>query len=86
MKNFRTRTIGLVALLAMLAAPTLSSAFSSGGTRRAAPNRVITEGPPTVVTPPQEERSAAPVPEPGALLLFGAGALVAGVVLRKRQN
>ena len=62
MKNFRTTTIGHVTLLVMLAAPTLSSAFSNGGTRKAAPNSVITEGPPGIVTPPQEERSAAPAP------------------------
>ncbi|MCH2187020.1 hypothetical protein MK280_14230, partial [Myxococcota bacterium] len=76
MKKIRIKTIGVVTLLAMLAAPSLSSAFSNGGTRKAAPRNAITQVPPSVA-PGQEERSAAPVPEPGALLLFGAGALVA---------
>lgn len=90
MNKIRNKTLGVIALSILLAAPSLSWAFSSGGSRRVNSN-VVTQPQPKddtyveVVKLPTE-RKAAPVPEPTALILFGAGAAVAGLALRQRRR
>lgn len=90
MNKIRNRTLGVIALSILLAAPSMSLAFSSGGTRKVN-STVVTQPQPKddsyveVVKLPTE-RKAAPVPEPTALILFGAGAAVAGLALRQRRR
>ena len=77
MKSIRKPLAVLVAVLVLSLLPLTAFASSGGGTARNARTARQT------VTPSVD---ASPVPEPGALLLFAAGAVVVGAAIRTKRR
>lgn len=70
MKSIRRATLVTIGTLLLVALPLIAFAGAGGGTQSTSTSST----------------AASPVPEPGALLLFAAGAVVVGAALRRTRS
>jgi hypothetical protein len=96
MRSIQTAASLLVALVALAFAPTGAAAhhtdlgrlpsLSQGVSGKLAPPAFRTRNTAGNYTPSSHGGPVNPIPEPTAILVFGAGLLVAGVALHRRRN